>query len=208
AAFAGDRDDPDEQERDDDADDRHDDGLPERDAEAEHERRVGDAEDGDVRGEPWPEQVPRDRRPLRLGDDLDPGPLQAETAGLFVCGGRGLWRRCRDARGHGTRVPDNLGRPAHLRIVAGTRLTPDAKVGLPACLTGAGSRRPYQNVPIVRFWYGRSRTAGGGGRTRTFLLSGSGTPLSYGRGWRPYQNVPIVRFWYGALVRPGVEAVP
>src|SRR5690606_26377877 len=88
-------------------------------------RALSNAEDGDVRGEPWPEQVPRDRRPLRLGDDLDPGPLQAETAGLFVCGGRGLWRRCRDARGHGTRVPDNLGRPAHLRIVAGTRLTPD-----------------------------------------------------------------------------------
>ena len=59
AALAGDRDEPAEQEADDDPDDPGDGRLPERDAEAQRERAVGQAQHADVGAEPGPEELPR-----------------------------------------------------------------------------------------------------------------------------------------------------
>ena len=53
------------------ADDPHDGRLGERDAEAEHEGAVAQAEDRDVRAEPGPEQLGRAAVPLVLGDHVE-----------------------------------------------------------------------------------------------------------------------------------------
>ena len=92
AALARDRDQAAEQERDDDADDAGDDRLPERDAEAQQERAVGQAEDADVGAEPGPEQLPGRALALLLGDDVDavgldgdPGRGRASGVEVPVC---------------------------------------------------------------------------------------------------------------------------
>ena len=56
-------------------------GLPERDAEAQQERAVGQAEDADVRAEPRPEQLPRGALALGLGDDVDAVGLDGDPRG-------------------------------------------------------------------------------------------------------------------------------
>ena len=75
AALAGDRDDPAQGERHDDADDGDEHALPERDAEVEDERRIAQPEHRHVGREPRPEQVGGRGCPLGLGDDLDAGGL-------------------------------------------------------------------------------------------------------------------------------------
>ena len=59
-----------------------DDRLPERDAEAEHERAVAQAEHRDVGGEPGPEQVARAALALGVGDHVDAVGLDLQRARL------------------------------------------------------------------------------------------------------------------------------
>ncbi len=61
---------------------------PEGDAEVEHECAVAEAEDRDVGGEPWPEQVPRVAFTLRVADDIDPVDLDLQRVQIRPTGGR------------------------------------------------------------------------------------------------------------------------
>src|SRR6266487_2361589 len=69
--FAGYRDEPAQQERDDDPGYADHERLPERDPECQQERTVAQAEDRDVGGEPGPEQITRMALALGIGDDVD-----------------------------------------------------------------------------------------------------------------------------------------
>ena len=79
AALPGDRDQPDQQEREHRADHGGEEGLAEAQPEAEHEGAVGDREHRHVRGAPGPEQLGRSAPALGLVDDVDAVGLDAET---------------------------------------------------------------------------------------------------------------------------------
>ncbi len=88
--------------------------LPERDAEAEHERAVAEAEHRDVGGEPRPEQVARAALALGLGDDVDAVGLDLQRSRFG----------CAAARAHGA-----------LTFSHGKHLLPPVScVSLPHCL--------------------------------------------------------------------------
>jgi len=87
AALARHGNEPAGQKRQHDPDDADDQRLPERDAEAELERTVAEAEHRDVRGEPRPEQVTRVPLTLALGDDVDAVHLDLERPHLRGAGG-------------------------------------------------------------------------------------------------------------------------
>ncbi len=69
--LAGDRDQATEPETEEDTDRPHDDRLDERDAKAQDVRAVAQAQDGDVRSEPRPEEFARRALALGLGDEID-----------------------------------------------------------------------------------------------------------------------------------------